>query len=439
MDVQGKSSVQYSENGDGYNIQSQIECEERDIKRLEIEISLRKRQRDRDSAAMLAEVKVPAQKIQCMNKASDESDSSVIKHDAQHDQQAQHHFFNDSMELLDALDALASRSGEAVSLSMSLLTPGTQQQKQHRQQQLQQQDHATIIDPDILRLQAQISGICFSAIKSVANGPENERVVDDDDDDREVKRTYELCGFVYGKSRSNFRFRVVANISIVNRTLKHPLDHDGRSSVGGEETRGLVEGLNVTFFDSNSGTEVNDLSQTQPFPKEELDELSRHAQYNKNLQRLFQDLVKFASFDYRRWRVLSNICETYAKSRFTVLSATSFRISSISGRHKAVHPFFMELKWQWGFSHLTKGGEELVLESTSDVFRTSTSKASCELSRLLDELDELGLDSLVQSVGFEDAIIILLKALGPQQVKKRRATFSTSECTILETMSPPPK
>merc|ERR1712179_343559 len=99
----------------------------------------------------------------------------------------------------------------------------------------------------------------------------------------------------------------------------------------------------------------------------------------------------------------------------------------------------MELKWQWGFSHLTKGGEELVLEGTSDVFRTSTSKASCELSRLLDELDELGLDSLVQSVGFEDAIMILLKALGPQQVKKRRATFSTSECTILETMSPPPK
>uniref|UniRef100_A0A7S2P9D4 Uncharacterized protein n=1 Tax=Leptocylindrus danicus TaxID=163516 RepID=A0A7S2P9D4_9STRA len=437
MDVQEKSSVQYSKNGDGFNIQSQIDYEERDIKRLEIEISLRKRQRDRDSSVMLAEVNVPVQKIQCMNKASDYSDSSVMKHDVQHDQKAQHHFFNDSIELLDALDALASRSGEAVSLSMSLLTPGTQQLKQdHRQQQ---RDHTTAIDPDILRLQAQISGICFSAIKSVSNGPENVRVIDDDDDDREVKRTYELCGFVYGKSRSNFRFRVVANISIVNRTLKRPLDHDGKSSVGGEETRGVVEGLNVTFFDSNSGTELNNSTQTQLFPKDELDELSRHAQYSKNLPRLFQDLVKFASFDYRRWMVLSNIGKNYAKEHFTLLSAASFRISSICERHEAVHPFFMELKWQWEFSHLTIGGEELVLDSTSDVFRTSTPKASCELSRLLNELDELGLDSLVESVGFEEAIIILLKALGPQQVKKRRATFSTSKCTILEIMSPPPK
>ena len=420
MDDQGTSSV-HKQSRSNDRIQAQIEYEEREIKRLEIELSLRKRQRDRDSSVMLAEI--PTKRIQSLN-----ASASIINRGQQ-----QQKMMNNPDDFLDALDALASRSSEAVSLSMSLRTPCAAQQ----QQQQQQQKHVTDIDPDILRLQAQVSGICFSAIKSVSDGPGSAHV---HGVDGEVKRTYELCGFVYGDGRSNFRFRAVANISIVNRVLTRPYKRESlatNSFVDGEETRGLVEGLTVTFFDSNDVVESSNLTRTQcSFPKEELEELSRLAKQNKNLPRLFQDLVSFASFDYRRRRVLSDIAQNYAKKHFSILSAHSFRLSSISASRTTSHPFFMELKWQWKFSHLTKGGEELVLDSMSDAVRTSDSRASQKVSTLLNELDELGLDSLVESVGFEEAIIILLKAMGPERVKKRRSIIS-SECTILESMSPP--
>ena len=294
-------------------------------------------------------------------------------------------------DLLDILDALGSRSGEASKLYTSLMSNGESDVNENESRNKY----------NILRLQPLLSGIEFNSIKSIiaSNGGSRENIF-------QQKRTYELHGSVYLPSKnlvvtsnSNraierydpMHFHVLADISLVNNNFSHKKRKRQEFDVTGQ-----IQGLKVYFPNQNSSPE--------------LEQLTALSEENKNLPRFFQDLVSYAEFARERKHSLENIIHSFGDKVIQVLEPSLIRLN-----HKK---FSIDLEWKFNFSTYINSHEILKLAEVQD----GLSGMNARMASLFEELKCCGLHDLVESTGScEKAIMTILDSMNhcaPSQVHK---------------------
>ena len=345
------------------NLKSQIEAEEREIAILKAQLAIKEK----------------ATKEESLNKQGGNYSDDFLGGD-----------------LLDILDALGVRSGEAASRQLS-----KEWLSQHSNHEL----NGSINSRDLLRLQPLVSGIEFRSIKSI--------------DDNHIKgeetqkRTYELVGSVYlpqystsdddDLHRTNMEsidpiiFEVVADISIL-----YEKNGDKRKRRSSSETnvRGQIEKLYVTFPNrSDNLSELKYLMSTT---------------VDNNLPRLFRNLVRYAEFEQRRYAALQKMNRKYGNDLIHVISPSCVKL---------VHPIFViVLEWKWQFSPYFPGNESLALME----IQNCCNKSGDELDDLIHQIKHHGIEDLIESVGgCELAITALLDIISSSPTRKQRVPYSS--------------
>ena len=296
-------------------------------------------------------------------------------------------------DLLDILDALGSRSGEAASKSLS---------KDWLSQNSSRNQNGSVHKKDILRLQPLLSGIQFTSITSVRSHLNK--------DANKQMRAYELCGSVclpqIMSSVNIFQnnvvmpepitFKVVADISIIymvnfkDGSKKRKFPTSSQNNVQGQ-----IERLDISY--SNRCT-------TSP----ELKKLSEMAKDN-NLPRLFQHLVVFAEFDRKRFIALNKLISRYGNEQIHLIDYSVLKL---------FHPtFVIVLEWKWRFSAYDPGNENLEIVQ---IQRLSKTKDDI-IENIIQQIECCGIEELIESVGgCEQTIIALLDIISSEPKKKER-------------------